>query len=415
MVSNYRALASKWPIRMTGTRNVERQKKTVDESDVPLRILQSFAAALEFPLRKFVSRRQNLNHQVGPALPITVGFALVLMYPAVAIVDAFYGETLLIDSVRVKTPLVTDYPQLFLMTASPIAIVLGVSFYRRLFPLFERLKSEKVILERSNSDFEKAIGKINRRLNSWWPQLLFIPLSIIGTILAYRANHIASESGERWVSEVSLGPDVWLTGMTFLGWWMTLLFAYKCIVVILGINALLDQRKFEWSTPSQPSDGADAVFDISTTWFRVHLIAVLIGCFIVLHAAATNRWTEPQVVFGISAYIVLAPLIFFGPLLSVHRAMVEYKERVVLDTRSRLNSARKIMEDDIRNGNVSKLQQQILVEEYMGRNFARVSNLPTWPMNIAMTKIVSVTYILPLPVGFLANWLFEISRAGGNP
>lgn len=376
-------------------------------ADVPFRIVQVVATALEWPIRR-ISRKQGSRQDSNPVQPISMGLALGVMYPLVAVLAAFDAGVLLPDSPYANISLTEDYHQIFLMVASPLALVLGADFYFRVFRSFKDLHGTGVIRERTDGkvEFKEVLNRLHSRLNSWRWQFLFAPLSVAGAIYAWwQANLV----GERWVAHISIGPDIWLIGMTILGWWVTLFFAYKCVTIGVAVSMLTHKDNFEWTTPDVHNAGADAITALSWMWLRVHLIVVLIGSFILVFAAATNAWTQPTVVFGIVFYILLAPAIFFGPLAAVHGVMKDYKTAEVHAAGQELESARTQVNNRLANGGSASLNlEAFLLLDFREKEFSRKLALQTWPMSIVVTRVVWATYLLPIPMGMTSAGLFRL-------
>ena len=208
------------------------------QTDVPVRLLQAAAALLEYPIRR-------LNPSQDPRLPhpVSMGLALVLFYSVAGSFMALFAGVFLPGSPNVQVPLAEDYPQIFLMIAAPVAIVLAMNFYRSVFEVLRQLHRRGIISERPGSEFlvDGVLAELHKRLNSPSWQLLCAVASVAaaGLIIWH-----AEAAGERWVAELPIWASVWGAVMVMLGWWVTLFFFYKCAIIILTIRLLTDERKF---------------------------------------------------------------------------------------------------------------------------------------------------------------------------
>ena len=373
------------------------------QGDIPLRVFQYIALGIAYPISRLATKKRLRAADV--AHPAVWGSMVLLLYAGVSIFAAMQSNVLFSSSPEISLPLSRDYVQIFLMAAAPLAVALAADFYSMVFPRLKRLHTEGAVSEIESCACLNLLTNLHWRLNSWRWQTVILPVSVVGPISA-SLNTYHLTSGGSWAFHIPIALLIWLLFISIILWWVTLFFVYKCIIIWKAIRLFTDCKKFRWRKLGEDGEHLNAIYEISTMWFRVHLVVVLIGSFVILYASVREAWTQPVIILGVGLYIVLAPVVFFGPLYTIHRKMKSLKLMEVSAARETHNSARAQLMSRVETGKLGSTPvRDFMLVDFTEKELNRTLKLPTWPLNVAVARGVWATYLLPLPLGIASTWL----------
>ena len=102
-----------------------------------------------------------------------------------------------------------------------------------------------------------------------------------------------------------------------------------------------------------------------------------------------------MLLFGLAVYLVMAPLLFFWPLGTAHRAMVNAKEKELLRLAQEIDSNYQQAKQKIHAENAD-YQPTIARIESLTKLYAIAQELPVWPFNVAALRRFFTIILTPL-------------------
>jgi hypothetical protein len=118
------------------------------------------------------------------------------------------------------------------------------------------------------------------------------------------------------------------------------------------------------------------------------------------------------IVLALMVYILMSPLIFFGPLMPFRREMIKSKHRII-DRVVSYSSKLKMIENELELGHVTETEQDkalIARLRYIGD---QLESLPIWPFDPATIRAFIRAYLWPLACGLITVlvdiWLTHLS------
>ena len=220
------------------------------------------------------------------------------------------------------------------LVAVPLLILAGPAIDARLGAAISRLVEGGVIPAGKRSEFDRALSRLNRSRDSWLPELVILTLVVA---LA-------------WLEVTQGVPSVvtgWLGGaeqshLTAAGWWYTLV--SLPIFLVLAMRWLW--RIFLWARflkriagldleliPTHP-DGVGGLGVLSEAAIGLNLVVAAFS--ITLGGAVATRMlyfgeTLESSQWAIGAFVVIAALLFLGPLLVFSPALGRARFKGLLD------------------------------------------------------------------------------------
>jgi len=274
-----------------------------------------------------------------------------------------------------------------------------MDFYNRVFRVFLDLKGEGIVEERQSGDFAVLLNRLRCRINAWSWQLVFLVVSLLLTLLLG-----ATGTGGRWGLALAIGIRTWLGFLIWMSWFLAIYFAYKCYLTWQALRQLRNPEKFAWRLDDDQRFGG--IQPLASMWFRVYVIIVLLGCLLSVFGAFRDAWRHPGILGGMASYTVVAPLLFWGTLYSVHQIMSGHKSREVEKAMNRLRSARFQLESKLASIDTASASWKEHLLVYFGElDLERKRQLPTWPANIIVLRTV-LLYTLPYVLGAISNLVY---------
>jgi hypothetical protein len=200
----------------------------------------------------------------------------------------------------------------------------------------------------------------------------------------------------------------------FYVWWAYILpiFIYRLFVIVITLNRLFHLVIDTDSLDLQPMhpDNAGGLGCLGKMAWNFN-IAILVTVVIPVALYYTHGKNLP-LVGGIIVQLIVLPVVFFLPLLQVHRAMKIKKESLLLDISNHYKCVSDVLVQKIAKDD--KVKEEYEEEAKLRTLYRSLEAIPTWPFDMRTFMRFTSTFLLPvfLPalvwlvkklIGFLPN------------
>lgn len=224
----------------------------------------------------------------------------------------------------------------------------------------------------------------------------------VGGALAFVAGALA---GGLWIGRAwqpMPGDTLWLSRYQSLS--IPLLFGVLAMLIygsIIESNRLSAMMKAPIEYDLFRPDSLESVGRYSLTSSFVFLGGILLGTIFGLDMANLTMWRTwmASVLLG----LVVAG-IFFSTMNSTHQVMARAQRRELERIRPHLAAARKRFQQ--RAGDGAPSEREALAFLSLSTYEDRVRNVPTWPYNPRMARVLFASILLPLIVRFISYLIF---------
>ncbi len=254
--------------------------------------------------------------------------------------------------------------------------------------------------------------------------------ALTAVVLAKNYMLAMDKHGQYWTSAGAdpgeLNPEGWWFLLLQLApFWFVTIFQY--IRVFAGISLLSAYAKLATEYPGQPLldinplhpdrvGGLQPVARLGLQNLMLMAVAtVTLGTFISVYfgstvAVAIGPWLRYA---PVAAYVVVTPIVFFGPLFPFRRHLLECKrkylhliaERFKADLDATLDGSDGAHEADEDSRRLDRIERLTQIHE-------RIDRLPGWPLDITTTA-KSIAVLVSPAIGVVIPWLFEIAAKNG--
>ncbi len=327
------------------------------------------------PLARFLRRSLRLS-------PLSFGLWVFFLD---LVVDAWLGyryHVWLSPGAAIYPGLLQDFTALVVDFGS-IPIIAGLYLWSTegATQLFQRLQQSGVF--QSPAVIPQTVEKSRPRFESKWVFYLICILSVL-----YAVSQLAAY--ENWVPWKSAGGYLNLAPVTAYyrsPFWLlnfyTFLFAiYNIVITVTALRSLFRTRGIR-ILPLHPDKCGGVVSISQYTLMIAYGIAsaglVISGATVFALRTDTLGQSYP-IILGIVAYLILAPVLFFWPLGTVHAAMQEAKDSQLLRLAKRLNDVYVRMNS--KDQSEKDLEQDLKLHEEIRKLYDFAQGFPVWPFDI---------------------------------
>lgn len=190
----------------------------------------------------------------------------------------------------------------------------------------------------------------------------------------------------------------WLTASPIITWvrlpifalaiYSVLLLLYDLAILIIALNKIFQKSKIKLN-PLHP-DRAGGMGAIGKFFANLGYAIGVIGLTesLVVISEPIRVYTNSTLFFSllmIILYILFTPIIFFLPLLSSHKAMLQYKDNLLKNLSQEFTSAFEELQE-CRSKNSRKFESLLRKTRNIREEFSIISELPVWPFNIGNAR-----------------------------
>lgn len=263
--------------------------------------------------------------------------------------------------------------------------------------LFDSIKEAFI----SENHYKRVVSQLDHRLNNKRQAYYFWAFSICFTIFAYASYSTGIRWGFQnaplatWWSE---HPIIYLIAspLIIFSCYASLTLGYRFIAHNRSLADLFDTDQLK-VLPKDKDGGLGPIgkFSANLSW----MIAVTAGMFL-FSALQTphNFYKDVILMSGIGIYILVAPILFFAPMMSAHSAMVNYKNKqrqiVSNEWYREFEKLQQLQSKDASETRSIREKMKQLEED-----ISMIDKFPTFPFDInAIKKYFSIILAPLLPI-----------------
>lgn len=254
-----------------------------------------------------------------------------------------------------------------------------------------------------------------RRINSSWIYVLALTAMIISFF--YLLLVVIPQQ------QVTLNGliDFWYytTGSTFFFFllylpanYVTFVFALRVLVIVISVNSFFqDPRTVACLYPLHP-DKCGGMGNIGGLVSKITLVLVLVPIWITIFSLYTvlaggeSQFITALIVYAV--YLVILPIVLFLPLWQPHKAMVQYKNELLLRISKDLLKIETELSQDGERRDPRKVKEKLEQYRQLEEMYNTLEkNIPIWPISMPVLRGFGAIAGSPVVIGFLSNIAFE--------
>ena len=373
----------------------------------------------QLPPQEWVSRSDWLARVLFRRRISSVTWALIFttswsLLTAIALLVLWLQDT---PDVRTVWDYVSDPPNIVYVF---IVIPIVASFYRwesvRPATLFDEIASLELV-EVSEDErkhlFDPATGRVARLFSSPWGPRICAIVALSAEALELCQILLGNLSVSLPIRDVS-GTTVLicfliLSPVFILGWYMICIIIIRLVSVIIGLRELFRIARLKIQ-PLHP-DKCGGLRRLNQYALHVtYLIAVAgFGLCVIgysLHAEGV-LFDAPLLIAGLVAYMVLAPVLFFGTLGTAHASMKEAKESLIREISEQFLRDYEAARRDL-SRNATEMKAIVEKLEQLQVLYRMLDSFPVWPFDAASVRKFAAAMLsstIPLTLVTLVKWL----------
>lgn len=278
---------------------------------------------------------------------------------------------------------------------NPLVVVLVLSFLKSYNETLQTL-ADAHLITLEGTRVESAIATVRRIYRTKIP-LLF---AVVVTALTM-SMHISNTCRYQHYFAVSDGR-LSLAGAYMMG--VTAVYVYFLIFTLLKIAHLVYLTRVVFSCPAKVNflheDGCGGMKVMGNLCMKLNivlfLIAITVCLFMVNDVAVFKNPYSIRVVVALPIYLVMSPLLFFFPLIPIHKAMAASRETYLRDIRSQINDMFRRLHEDMKHGARDKGKAEIENLHRLLEIYRWVEKMPSWPIDTGTYVKFAVTFAGPL-------------------
>jgi hypothetical protein len=268
--------------------------------------------------------------------------------------------------------------------------------------------------EALEAHWQAVRAKIEVRWVDW---VIAVGLAV-GLTVWYR--HSTLQSWSDWIhptpGTLSVAGIYWIYVHAISGY-VAFRFLYAMGVVIWGIRGIFRDGRFGVSLKRLHPDGCLGLKPISLFAFRLSLVLCVVGLAlaVMVSVGVYRRGGGLEVLIvewgyclAILSYVVIAPALFFLPLMPAHRHMEREKKQLLL-------SISRAFEDVFRRCESARFEGKELPADTeklraLEHLYDRAQRMPVWPFSFGILTKFAVTVVVPVALPILSHlilmWAF---------
>lgn len=277
----------------------------------------------------------------------------------------------------------------------------------------DSLQREGII--QKDESTENVIKKYNSKLYSPYARylsLIFVVLTAFWILLLFSDAISPTDS---------IGWNSFHTNILIVRLLVTMIVAYALVMFIYGLfimlfmlRELLEPQKVRVKPLHHDNAGGLGAIGIFSS--NLGYIIGIIG----LTLAIVNIQDPPQLnelnniyismLSFILIYLILAPVVFFTPLLSAHKVMVAFRDRLISEVSDEFNVTYKYLRS-IRSNNSDQLKPIFQRIDLLKEERILINNFPTWPVstrNLRKYFGLVITPIAPIGISLVVDLITNI-------
>jgi hypothetical protein len=288
-------------------------------------------------------------------------------------------------------------------------VIIGYFIWFRKAPqrLVESLVTKNVIS--TSGDITSEFEQFPKICQSKWTELLATLISIVLVIFFALSIPISNPNYTGWVSINPIVP--WIRGaFSLFAYYASLILIFD-LIVFIRILKLIFNRNIIIVHPYDP-DGAGRLGIIGKFVSNLCYLLGAFGFYVsisLLTNTMPNGISSIGIIYlakvgGLIVYLLLAPVLFLLPLYSGHQAMLEWRNKWLVDIQKNIETEISLMHNSLNNS--IDLRNSMEKLNSLREAYSQVESFPVWPFNNKSIKKyfgVVLSSIIPGIMSVLVN------------
>jgi hypothetical protein len=314
---------------------------------------------------------------------------------------------------NVKLPFLLDWNIAFTFFASfPMLVILVVTDDDVLDKSLQRVRFEHVIsistasLERISSTWHKKFGAANGA-----SQILGIAIGILsssGILLA--ATKSASSPWFAPAGQLRLVSYTYLFSISLLIA-VIVMFVGRCVWLSRFLSHVVDDARVTIQ-PFHP-DGCGGLRPMGEIGLRNQYTVTVLGLNVVIFIVVSYLHSQHGhdemyvLVSAVLLYLICGPVVFLGPLLPFHHAMLRDKQLATEEVAARLRVEFERIRREIPAGAIPRSDENLIKRlRWIG---GAIDELPVWPFDGATLRKFATAYAIPVGAALLGHLIHGLT------
>lgn len=292
------------------------------------------------------------------------------------------------------------------------------AYYRWLpenvFSMIREMETAGIIKVPSNSH-ETLSGLLGMNINSKWIHVIAIAsttLSFFYLLMVVIPTQEETLNGLIDFWYYTTGSKFFFFLLYLLANYITFVFVLRVLVTVASVNRFFQiQNAVARLYPLHP-DKCGGMGNLGNLISKITLIVVLVPIWITIFSLYTLiAGGESQFITTLIVYIVyllLLPLVLVLPLWQPHKAMVRYKNDLLVGISKELLDIEVRLTEGGNNRDRRKMKNQLEYYKQIQEIYNTLEkNIPTWPISISVLRSFGAVASSPVILGLLSNVLIE--------
>lgn len=291
--------------------------------------------------------------------------------------------------------------------------------------VFKRLYDNRVIdgpTQTSKYKGEKAyasfIEEMQTLFGKWWWSAAPLAVSTSATLILVLPQYLALGQSVAWTTDTLslILALLW----TWAGTYCVLLLLIYSVLSIYWLRRLFNNFRIR-VRPLHP-DRAGGLSPMGNFTLTLSYIIALIGIMLVITPITRNyvkvgtlqfRWTT-ELLVGLVAYVIAAPIVFFAPLSVAYNVMNEAKDQLLLQIARRFEKeysrVQEVLDEDISSLEDSSkiLENSSKILRELQALHDTTSKFPVWPFNVSNITRFGTSYLSPITLAVSIDLLGKL-------
>ena len=214
---------------------------------------------------------------------------------------------------------------------------------------------------------------------------------------------------------VNVHPAIFLTRsiVALFAYYFLAVIVFSLAIIIMTLNRIMKIDNVVNIKIYHPDDagglGAIGRFmaNIGYLVFTFGMVVVMLFVQARIFSGFNTGWLIAASV-GLAAYTLVSPVFFLWPLLSTHRAMLKYRDQLLLTISAEINE---ICHQTIQNKNDDSPNARFTRLKQLEELYKLTQKYPTWPFgtpNLRKYSTLTLSPVLSFVMGLAVNWVYDL-------
>lgn len=250
-------------------------------------------------------------------------------------------------------------------------------------------------------DYASLIKDMQSWFGKWWWPAISLAIATTVTFTLVLPQYLALGQSAWWTADTL--PLITALLWALIGIYCVLLLLFYTTFSIIWLSRLFK----DFTTFVRPlyPDRAGGLASLGNFTLRLSYIIALVGVMLVVTPITRNyvvlgtvqfRWTT-ELLTGLIAYVIAAPIVFFAPLGVAHEAMRKAKHQQLLKIAKQFDEVYENLQEGL-DDKPSNLEHHSRVLKELQELHKMTSKFPVWPFNLENVTRFLTAYVLPIVV-----------------